>query len=168
MTHFECADCEGATVPDGDNLFACKSCGGHRIRLRKERPTPLVSDALIECRHCGTQTTMDLPSMFKCRDCGGNQGRHLVASGTPHLVSLDELRLEPVPSVVEMFEELLEKAKEGRIRSAAVALGIKGRYTGTAHDCSDGNLADLIMAIERLKLRLLDGTIADIVESVIE
>ena len=62
----------------------------------------------------------------------------------------------PITSIVETAETLLELAKSGEIRSLAVAASSLGRCTTTIYDTGDGTIADLYLAIERVKLGLLD------------
>lgn len=73
------------------------------------------------------------------------------------VVSLEERQLAPHPDVVATCEELLERAKAGRIRSIAVVMEVQGRCTSTAYAMGDGDVAHLVCAIERVKLRLLAG-----------
>ena len=69
---------------------------------------------------------------------------------------LDALRLAPVPAVVDALEDLLERAKSGEIRGFAVAASCDAGSDGTTYELGDGGIASLVLAMERLKLRLLD------------
>ena len=62
----------------------------------------------------------------------------------------------PRDDVVEVLAELLERARDGHIRSVAIAWEARGSGTGSAFALGDGDLAHLVCAQERLKLRLLD------------
>lgn len=68
---------------------------------------------------------------------------------------LRALAPEPVPEVVALAERVLEMAKSGDL----VALGFVGvhlgRSDGTAFELGEGSIAGLVLACERLKLRLL-------------
>lgn len=70
-------------------------------------------------------------------------------------VSLTEIRLQPRTEVVEAIEELLADAKSGRIRGYAFVGSLSDHCMATGYELGDGAVADLVCAIERLKLRLL-------------
>lgn len=69
--------------------------------------------------------------------------------------NLSILSHEPVPGVVACCEEMLARAKSGDLLSIAVAAQSRGASTSTAYDNSEGDVAYLVCALERLKLRLL-------------
>lgn len=69
---------------------------------------------------------------------------------------LHAVEVEPVPEVVEILEDLLTRAREGEIIGIAVAAACDQHCTGLTFEIGDSNIADLYLAIERLKLRLLD------------
>jgi hypothetical protein len=69
-------------------------------------------------------------------------------------------RADTSADVIEILEELLDRAREGKIRAVAVAVHtrVDGTETGTGSAYSlgvDGDIAHLITGLERLKLRLL-------------
>jgi hypothetical protein len=68
---------------------------------------------------------------------------------------LREVKREPVADVVCVLEELLRRAQEGEILGIAVAAAMV--ESRTAHQCVVGkaDIAHLVTAIERVKLRLL-------------
>jgi hypothetical protein len=73
------------------------------------------------------------------------------------VVSLEERKLAPNEHIVALFEDLLQRAKDGRIRSVALAMGVVGNQTSSAFEIGDGDVAHLVCSIERVKLRLLAG-----------
>lgn len=77
-------------------------------------------------------------------------------SDGPSIVNLADRRLDPVPDVVALLEALLEGARAGEIRGIAVAIACDDRHTGSAVEIGDGTIADLYLAIDRVKLRMLD------------
>ncbi len=83
------------------------------------------------------------------------------------LVDLEVHRNAPVPGVVDVLEQCLKAAKEGRMRSVAI-LGKRddgGSITG--YDCSEGGIAELLWSLERVKLQLLGQEIEDMIHDVI-
>ena len=71
------------------------------------------------------------------------------------VVSLAERRLEPVPEVVAGIANLLDMAKRGEVRGYVIAVSADGGCDGTGYEIGDGTIAQLVLAIERAKLRLL-------------
>jgi len=61
---------------------------------------------------------------------------------------------EPVPVVVELLADMLERAKAGEIIAIAAATANHGRATSTSYALCDANIADLYLAIDRLRERL--------------
>lgn len=72
------------------------------------------------------------------------------------VVSLKEVRAEPVPEVVEALRLLLHKAEQGEVIGIAVAATTTGRCTGTLYEIGDGTISDLYLALARLQLLLLN------------
>lgn len=70
-------------------------------------------------------------------------------------IRLADRRLEPVPSVVALLEDVLRRARAGEIRGVAIAATCDARCDGSAFDLGDGGVAGLNLAIDRLKGRLL-------------
>jgi len=70
-------------------------------------------------------------------------------------VDLTALLLAPVPEVVDLLEQLLDRARSGDLRSIACAGQSTAAGTYTCHELGDGDLAHLVTAMERSKLRLL-------------
>lgn len=66
-----------------------------------------------------------------------------------------ESQLQPCADVVEVAERMLEMAKAGEIRAIAIACEAPGACAVTAFAMGDGDVAHLVLSIERLKLRLL-------------
>jgi len=60
-----------------------------------------------------------------------------------------------VPEVVALLEDALQRAKEGEIIGAGLALACTGRAESTAYALGEGGVATLVLATERLKARLL-------------
>jgi len=70
--------------------------------------------------------------------------------------NLVALKREPDAAVIALIEELLERAKRGEIIAVAVAAQLPDASTSSAYELgSDGDVAHLTMAMERVKLRLL-------------
>lgn len=61
---------------------------------------------------------------------------------------------KPVPEVVELARQLLERAESGDIRAIGIVSVHAGRATGTAYHLGDA-LAELNLATDWLKQRLL-------------
>lgn len=70
-------------------------------------------------------------------------------------VRLHALTPEPVPEVVALLEDMLERAKAGEVIGVGVVSACRGRADGTAYALGEGSIASLVLACERLKLRLL-------------
>ncbi len=73
------------------------------------------------------------------------------------VVPLTTPGLAPDPHVVAFCEDLLERAKSGRLRGIVAAMAVQGRCTSSGFELGDGTIADLVCSIERVKLRLLAG-----------
>ena len=68
---------------------------------------------------------------------------------------LRELEHEPVPDVVSMLEDALRRALEGEVIGVALAMACTGRTDATAYARGTADLGTLVLATERVKLRLL-------------
>lgn len=64
-------------------------------------------------------------------------------------------RPEPVPKVIALLEDLLNRAKEGEIIAIAVAAQCPHQRTMNAYDVGRGDRAYLVCAIELAKLTIL-------------
>jgi len=64
---------------------------------------------------------------------------------------------EPVQAVVEVLEDLLNKARQGEVIAIAVGAVCHGRHTASVYTIGDAAIADLYHGIERCKARLLDA-----------
>lgn len=62
----------------------------------------------------------------------------------------------PVPEVVSCLREMLERAERGEVVGVVVAFSTHGRGTGSTYATGDIPIADLYVAVDRLKARLLD------------
>lgn len=71
------------------------------------------------------------------------------------VVSLAKRRVEPVPEVVAGLEDLVVRAKRGEVRGYVIATACDAGCDGTGLVMGDGNIATLVLSIERAKLRLL-------------
>lgn len=60
-----------------------------------------------------------------------------------------------VPEVVTLLEDALRRAREGEIIGVGLALACTGRAESTAYALGEGGVATLVLATERLKVRLL-------------
>lgn len=60
-----------------------------------------------------------------------------------------------VPGVVEVLEDALRRARAGEIRAVGVVAHTRGLSDSTVFDLGEGTIASLVLACERLKLRLL-------------
>lgn len=71
---------------------------------------------------------------------------------------MDLVRLDrsPVPSVVELLEDLLERARRGEVIGVAVAAACSERCDASTYAIGEGTVAQLVLSIERVKLRLLE------------
>lgn len=63
---------------------------------------------------------------------------------------------EPVPVVVEVLEDMLDKARRGEVIAIAIGAVCHGRHTASVYTIGDATIADLYLGIERCKIRLLD------------
>lgn len=70
-------------------------------------------------------------------------------------VNLTEIRSQPDPQTVRMLENLLTDARSGALRSIAIAMVYEGRHTDYCVHTGDAAIADLLMATERMKHRVL-------------
>lgn len=70
-------------------------------------------------------------------------------------VSLTEIRSQPDPTTVRLIEEMLEDARSGKLRAVGIVGVYEGRHTDYAIHTGDAAIADLLMAVERLKHRVL-------------
>ena len=68
---------------------------------------------------------------------------------------LRELEHEPVPDVVSVLEDALRRALEGEVIGVALAMACTGRSDATAYARGTADLGTLVLATERVKLRLL-------------
>lgn len=62
---------------------------------------------------------------------------------------------EPVPEVVRLLEETLDRARRGEVIAVALAMGCTGRCDATAYALGASDLGTLVLACERVKARLL-------------
>jgi hypothetical protein len=69
---------------------------------------------------------------------------------------LRELEHEPVADVVTLLEDTLRRARDGEIIGVALALACTGRCDMTAYARGTASLGTLVLAVERVKMRLLD------------
>lgn len=67
-----------------------------------------------------------------------------------------ESEREPVPAVVRVLEEALERARAGEIRGVGLVAHTRGRCDATVYTLGEGTIASLVLACERLKHRLLE------------
>jgi len=74
---------------------------------------------------------------------------------TATVTRLSELRLAPVPEVVEGLELLLEKARSGEVRGFAIGTACDAGCDGSMFVIGDSNISTIYLAIERVKLNLL-------------
>ena len=66
--------------------------------------------------------------------------------------------LESQADVTGVLRDALKRAEAGEVRAVAVATQMRNRYTASAYALGDGDIANLVCSLERLKLRLLaDG-----------
>lgn len=61
----------------------------------------------------------------------------------------------PVPAVVELLSDALRRAHAGEIIGVGLALACTGRTESTTYALGEGSVATLVLATERLKMRLL-------------
>ncbi len=64
-------------------------------------------------------------------------------------------RQGPVPEVVALLEKLLQRALDGEIIGVGVVAACTGRAEASAYALGEGGIATLVLACERLKMRLL-------------
>jgi hypothetical protein len=72
--------------------------------------------------------------------------------------NVETLRLAhsgPVEEVVVLLREVLARAETGEVIGVGVAMACAGRCDATAYAVGDGNIATLVLACERMKVRLL-------------
>ena len=72
--------------------------------------------------------------------------------------NVETLRLAesgPVEEVVALLREVLARAEAGEVIGVGVAMACAGRCDATAYAVGDGNIATLVLACARLKMRLL-------------
>jgi hypothetical protein len=72
--------------------------------------------------------------------------------------NVETLRLAesgPVEEVVALLREVLARAEAGEVIGIGVAMACAGRCDATAYAVGDGNIATLVLACARLKVRLL-------------
>lgn len=65
----------------------------------------------------------------------------------------------PDAKVVALLENVLERARRGEVIAVAIAAHVYGETatdTGQGYELGAGDVAHLVCAIERLKLRLLE------------
>jgi len=72
------------------------------------------------------------------------------------VASLEEIRQEPHPDVVQYLTDLLEEAKAGRVRGVACAATLRDGHTISAWEPGDASYAELYLAIERLRVAMLE------------
>jgi hypothetical protein len=65
------------------------------------------------------------------------------------------LEASPVPEVVAILEDALERAKAGEVIGVGLAMACAGRSEATSYALGAGSVAALVLATERLKVRLL-------------
>ena len=70
----------------------------------------------------------------------------------PSVVALHE----PQQDVVGTLRDMLARAERGEVRAVAIASHTVPTSTSTTFALGDGNVAHLVCALERLKLRLLE------------
>jgi hypothetical protein len=67
-----------------------------------------------------------------------------------------KFKKEAQQDVVGMFKHMTEMARAGHIRAAAVAVHTDVEDTGSAFALGNGNIAQLVCSLERVKKRLLE------------
>ncbi len=73
-------------------------------------------------------------------------------------ITLREVGFEPVPQVVGVLEDLLERAKRGEVRGVAFAILLANRYIATEWEPAEMDSADLVYALWVLDQRLRTAT----------
>lgn len=71
------------------------------------------------------------------------------------IIPLREIKPGPVPEVIEALEEALRRAQKGEIIGVGIVSACDGRADGSMFAIGDGDIARLVLACERLKMRLL-------------
>lgn len=71
---------------------------------------------------------------------------------TVEVVSLHQ----PQDDVIAVLREVLARAERGEVRAVAIAVHQSPNETATIYAMGDGDMAHLNLAIDRIKLRLLD------------
>jgi len=81
----------------------------------------------------------------------------IIPAGQPvaPVVQLAELRFAPVPGVVKMLEDALDRARAGEIRALGLITCTQDHGTATAYSLGDGTVSELVCGGRRLELRLL-------------
>ena len=73
-----------------------------------------------------------------------------------NVVDLQEAKPKPQPAIVRLLRDLLDRAESGELRAVAIASQGQGNSTCSSWSLGeDGDVAHLVCAIERVKLRLL-------------
>lgn len=70
------------------------------------------------------------------------------------LVRIDS-ETAPVPEVVSLLEDALERARRGELRAVGLVAHSRGRCDATSYALGEGTIATLVLACRRLELRLL-------------
>ena len=71
------------------------------------------------------------------------------------VVNLSEVRALPVADVVVVLEDILERARAGEIRGFAMVAVCAGASDATVFVRGEATLGELLVPLERLKLRML-------------
>lgn len=72
--------------------------------------------------------------------------------------AIREVKAEPSAAIVQLLEGILDRARRGEVLGISVAAHLTGNETMQAWALgNDGDVAHLICALERAKLRLLGG-----------
>ena len=66
-------------------------------------------------------------------------------------------RPTPVPDVVDLCRGLLERAESGEITGIVVGFALQGRRIATVYKLGDSTFADMNLALDRLKGRMVEG-----------
>lgn len=73
-------------------------------------------------------------------------------SDTP---TLTLTRQGPVPEVIALLEDMLRRAYDGEIIGLGVVAACTGRADASAYALGESDIATLVLACERVKMRLL-------------
>lgn len=65
------------------------------------------------------------------------------------------LETTPVPEVVAILEDALHRARAGEVIGVGLVMACSGRCEATSYALGAGDVATLVLATERLKVRLL-------------